>query len=103
MRRRALYMFGTSRRAATSASALLACGLLWALVLNLIGPVTGVAQTATPELGKLPIFGYAVVHTYSHDRDAFTQGLQFFDGALYEGTGLNGRSSIRKVKLETGE
>src|SRR5439155_17822125 len=32
-----------------------------------------------------------------------TQGLQFVDGFLYEGTGLNGRSSVRKVKLETGE
>jgi len=44
-----------------------------------------------------------VVATYPHDRDAFTQGLQFVDGVLYEGTGLNGRSSIRRVKLDTGE
>ena len=35
--------------------------------------------------------------------NAFTQGLQYLDGVLYEGTGLNGRSSIRKVKFETGE
>ena len=41
--------------------------------------------------------------TYPHDRRAFTQGLQYLDGFLYEGTGLNGQSSIRKVKLETGE
>ena len=34
---------------------------------------------------------------------AFTQGLEYVDGVLYEGTGLNGRSGIRKVKLETGE
>jgi len=52
---------------------------------------------------SLPVFGYTVVHTYPHDRDAFTQGLQFVDGVFYEGTGLNGRSSIRKVKVETGE
>lgn len=52
---------------------------------------------------SLPVFGYTVVHTYPHDRDAFTQGLQVVDGAFYEGTGLNGRSSIRKVKIETGE
>ena len=51
----------------------------------------------------LPIFGYRVVRAYPHDPTAFTQGLQFVDGFLYEGTGLNGRSSIRKVKLETGE
>jgi glutamine cyclotransferase len=52
---------------------------------------------------SLPVFGYTVVHTYPHDRDAFTQGLQVVDGLFYEGTGLNGRSSLRKVKIETGE
>jgi len=52
---------------------------------------------------SLPVFGYTVVHTYPHDHDAFTQGLQVVDGVFYEGTGLNGRSSIRKVKIETGE
>jgi glutaminyl-peptide cyclotransferase len=51
----------------------------------------------------LPVHGYQVVRAYPHDRDAFTQGLQYVDGFLYEGTGLNGRSSIRKVRLETGE
>lgn len=51
----------------------------------------------------MPVFGYTVVHTYPHDRDAFTQGLQVVDGTFYEGTGLNGRSSIRRVKIETGE
>src|SRR4029077_1880916 len=40
--------------------------------------------------------------SYPHDRDAFTQGLEFVDGYLFESTGLNGRSSIRKVQLETG-
>lgn len=51
----------------------------------------------------MPIFGYTIVHAYPHDREAFTQGLQVVDGAFYEGTGLNGRSSIRKVKIDTGE
>jgi glutaminyl-peptide cyclotransferase len=50
-----------------------------------------------------PRQGYSVVRTYPHDPSAFTQGLEYFDGFLYEGTGLNGRSSIRKVRLETGE
>jgi glutaminyl-peptide cyclotransferase len=49
-----------------------------------------------------PVSGYQVVRTYPHDREAFTQGLVYLDGVLYEGTGLNGRSSIRKVQLETG-
>lgn len=52
---------------------------------------------------SLPVFGYTVVRSYPHDRGAFTQGLQYVDGVFYEGTGLNGRSSIRKVKIETGE
>lgn len=52
--------------------------------------------------GQLPMYGYQIQRVYPHDPDAFTQGLQFIDGALYEGTGLNGRSSIRKVALDTG-
>ena len=57
----------------------------------------GVARGAAPE------YGYQVVHVYPHDRTAFTQGLEFRGGYLYEGTGLEGRSTLRKVKLETGE
>jgi len=59
-------------------------------------------QQSRPQAG-LPQYTYTVVRTYPHDRDAFTQGLQFLDGVFYEGTGLNGRSSIRKVRIETGE
>jgi glutamine cyclotransferase len=50
-----------------------------------------------------PEYGYRIVHVYPHDRAAFTQGLEFRGGFLYEGTGLNGRSSLRKVELETGK
>jgi glutaminyl-peptide cyclotransferase len=50
-----------------------------------------------------PTYGYQVVRSYPHDGSAFTQGLFYRDGVLYEGTGLNGRSGIRKVQLETGE
>src|SRR3954454_25236044 len=46
--------------------------------------------------------GYRVVRTYPHDRNAFTQGLIFLDGHLYESTGEEGRSSLRMVDLETG-
>jgi glutaminyl-peptide cyclotransferase len=52
---------------------------------------------------RTPVSTYRVVHVYPHDPQAFTQGLVYRDGILYEGTGLNGRSSIRKVKLENGE
>ena len=50
-----------------------------------------------------PTFGYEVIHAYPHDPNAFTQGLIFLDGTLYESTGLNGRSTVRKVQLETGK
>jgi glutaminyl-peptide cyclotransferase len=47
-------------------------------------------------------YTYRVVKTYPHDRQAFTQGLEYRDGYLYEGTGMAGRSSVRKVDLGTG-
>lgn len=45
---------------------------------------------------------YRVVHAYPHDAQAFTQGLVYVDGALYESTGINGKSSLRKEDLATG-
>jgi len=52
----------------------------------------------------VPVYGYEVVHVYPHDNTAFTEGLFYLNGFLYESTGLDlGRSSVRKVKLETGE
>lgn len=70
-----------------------------------IGFVPSRASTARqqPPSADVPVYGYKVQHVYPHDANAFTQGLQYVDGILYEGTGLNGRSSIRKVKLETGD
>lgn len=50
----------------------------------------------------VPVQGFKVVHSYPHDPQAFTQCLFFHDGFLYEGTGLRGRSTIRKVEIETG-
>jgi glutamine cyclotransferase len=48
-------------------------------------------------------YSYQVVNEYPHDLGAYTQGLQYVDGELYEGTGNYGTSSIRRVELETGE
>ena len=45
---------------------------------------------------------YTIVHTYPHDPRAFTQGLVFTDGHLYESAGQYGQSSLRMVDLETG-
>jgi glutamine cyclotransferase len=56
-----------------------------------------------PTESELPVYAYEVVATYPHDPKAYTQGLQFVDGNLYEGTGLLGFSSLRRVDLETGE
>jgi glutaminyl-peptide cyclotransferase len=50
-----------------------------------------------------PRDGYRIIHIYPHDPRAFTQGLVYVDGRLYESTGGNGRSSIRMVNLSTGE
>jgi len=47
--------------------------------------------------------GYQIVHAYPHDRGAFTQGLIFLDGHLYESTGLKGQSSLRRTELESGK
>ena len=51
----------------------------------------------------IPSYTYEVVHAYPHDPNAFTQGLFIKDGFLFESTGLQGRSTVRKVRLETGE
>ncbi|TFI58131.1 glutaminyl-peptide cyclotransferase [Sphingomonas parva] len=52
---------------------------------------------------ETPVYGYKVVATYPHDPGAFTQGLIWLDGKLYESTGLNRRSTIREVRLEDGK
>lgn len=65
--------------------------------------VLGFAAPQPAASGTLPQYTYTVVRTYPHDRRAFTQGLQYVDGFLYEGTGNHGQSWIRKVKVETGE
>lgn len=50
-----------------------------------------------------PVYSAKVVAEYNHDLDAFTQGLAWHGGNLYESTGLRGRSSLRHVDTETGE
>jgi|GEM_PF-2890106 len=48
-------------------------------------------------------YTFEIVSQFPHDPGAFTQGLTYHNGYFYEGTGLNGRSSLRQVRLETGE
>jgi len=56
------------------------------------------AQTRVP----VRTDSFRIVHSYPHDPNAFTQGLIYIDGHLYESTGLNGRSSVRMVDLVSG-
>jgi glutaminyl-peptide cyclotransferase len=61
------------------------------------------ASWAALSQAAVPLYDYEVVHTYPHDPTAFTEGLFYLNGFLYESTGLEQHSSIRKVRLETGE
>ena len=56
-----------------------------------------------PATKAADVYGYEVVNSYPHDAEAYTQGLVFRDGFLFESTGLYGQSTLRKVRLETGE
>lgn len=63
------------------------------------------AQEASPAAGTpapAPVWGFRVVATYPHDPNAYTQGLVFIDGVLYEGTGQWGESELRRVDLDSG-
>ena len=63
-----------------------------------------IAQTSAPAPANAPPeCTFTVVRVFPHDTSAYTQGLAYRDGFLYEGTGRNGHSSLRKVRLETGE
>jgi glutamine cyclotransferase len=61
------------------------------------------SASAAAVRAAIPTYGVDVIHTYPHDPTAYTEGLFYLDGYIYESTGLEQHSSIRKVKLETGE
>ena len=52
---------------------------------------------------KPEILTYKIINEYNHDQNAYTQGLEFYGNKLYESTGLNGKSSLREVDLNSGE
>ena len=58
---------------------------------------------AVPAVAEVPIYDYRIVARYPHNITAFTQGLEFHNGFLYEGTGKNGRSTLSKINLEDGQ
>jgi glutamine cyclotransferase len=79
-------------------SSLIVCSLLMGGCPFLAGQTYHrVSKNAPPE------YTFTVVRVFPHDTSAYTQGLAYRDGFLYEGTGRNGQSSLRKVRLETGE
>jgi glutamine cyclotransferase len=86
------------------------------LALTLLGPMAVAAQNgATPAAVpatpgtvaatpvSVPIYGYRVVAAYPHNTAAFTEGLAYVDGTLYESTGLEGESTLRRVDLASGK
>src|SRR5438046_843730 len=81
---------------------------VWLLSTVLVVAGCGRDSTAAPVQTKVatdaePVaYTYQVVNIFPHDRGAFTEGLQFVQGAMFESTGLNGRSDLRKVDLSSG-
>jgi glutaminyl-peptide cyclotransferase len=73
--------------------------------LRIVVPVIAIATWACSSAPPVEVqeYTYEVVHAYPHDPGAFTEGIFYLDGYLYEGTGMEKESSIRKVRLETGE
>jgi glutamine cyclotransferase len=74
------------------------------------GPLTRSGDVSLPIVlngpaaaADTPLYTYQIVAEYPHDPSAFTQGLQYVDGELYEGTGLYGESTLRRVNLATGQ
>ena len=72
--------------------------------MRLIGPIIAALLALVPNAATaaLPVEAAQVVRTYPHSTDAFTEGLLFRDGYLYESTGREGQSFIRKTNLATG-
>jgi glutaminyl-peptide cyclotransferase len=97
------YPSDTVRRVTSLAGVVAAAALAATLMAGAVPPAGRIAAPLSAAPASAPVYGYRVVRSYPHDPQAFTQGLTYHEGFLYEGTGLVGRSSIRKVRLETGE
>ena len=61
------------------------------------------SSTAKQVTEEVPVYAYEVINTWPHDAEAYTQGLVFHDGTLFESTGLYGSSTLRRVELKTGK
>jgi glutaminyl-peptide cyclotransferase len=70
-----------------------------------LGAMALVLVVGSPTIAqrRAAVDSFKVVNAFPHDPTAYTQGLIYRDGFLFESTGLNGQSTLRRVKLETGE
>lgn len=89
------------KRVLTTRRLLLVASMVGIVVLNaLIAPLR---SSTAEEQTSVTWYDYEIINVYPHDPNAFTEGLLFRDGFLFESTGLKGSSTLRKVRLETGE
>src|SRR5688572_16838747 len=72
------------------------------LIVMLFVVTMAAAACSEPATAQGPTPGYVLVEAFPHDNGAFTQGLIFWKGRFFEGTGLEGRSTVREVELESG-
>ena len=100
---------GRSSAALAAAGLLIAAGLLNAAcspaAQDVETPTDAASNSPSNEspVSQTPVYGFRVINKFPHDPSAFTQGLVYVDGALYEGTGLEGKSLVRRMALESGE
>lgn len=73
------------------------------LLLSSCGNSNGDSGNSNPPVNTPPILNYSIVATYPHDTNSYTQGLLFYKGELYEGTGMKGQSKLMKTDLKTGK
>jgi glutaminyl-peptide cyclotransferase len=102
-----LSLFGTPARRIASlllAACLASCGSKPSAESATQPAQPAIPAAAAPASSKaIPVVFAAVVKAYPHDPNAFTQGLEFHDGRLFESTGRTGQSSLRECVLETGK
>lgn len=91
-----------TRGAARPGSRLLLAGTMMTLTLGIACGGGDGGGDPPPDGPTAPVAGVQTVRSYPHDPEAFTQGLLFHGGKLYESTGRYGESSLREVELETG-
>jgi len=77
-------------------------GILIAITVLAAGSITYFLLSTKTSGSTIPHYTYEIVNEYPHDENSFTEGLAFDNGVLYESTGLDGNSTLRKVDLETG-